>query len=98
MTGDRKLIKIWQPRYRDDKVLVLKSKVKRGPNYLTFTDDNRENLNGRVFRFLGERVFITCSLYVNPENPSQVCYEIPMAYLQEVEDVKGNTHENDKER
>ena len=89
MTGKRKIIKIWQPRYRDDRVLVHVSKVKRGDNYLTFTNDEKQGLNGRVFRFLGERVFSQCEIYTNPENPAQICYEIPMSFLQEVNDTLG---------
>ena len=59
--------KIWQPRYHDRKALVKKSWVKPGWNYITFTNDcglgeyPSLGMTGKTYRFLGERVFCTCS-------------------------------------
>ena len=48
------VIEIWQPRYKDKKVLIATHKVANGKNYLTFTKDNR--LKGIIFEFDGDEV------------------------------------------
>lgn len=76
------VIEIWQPRYKDNMVLVATYKVKSGYNYLRFT--KAKHLEGKLFRFHSTDI----NTNNVQRNGNAVVYVIPMEKLELVEDVE----------
>jgi hypothetical protein len=68
------MIKIWQPRWHDMKVLIAKYKVKFGENDIIFT--KTKSLKGK-YHMTGEEI-ITYPLETNGKIP---CYAVPLDKL-----------------
>lgn len=66
---------IWMPRYWDKKVLVDKSKVRNGKNYLYFVVDKKLP---DLYSYDGTKVKDECRLTTNGKI---YCYEIPLEWL-----------------
>lgn len=81
----KQVIEIWWPRYHDFMVLVAVDKVRVGVNYLTFTKDARRK--GILYSFDGDRVLTECTV---TSNGKIKCFEVPLSWLEEIEDRKMN--------
>ena len=71
----RKILEIWQPRYKDNVVLIAKFKVCKGENLITFT--KAKHLEGMVFS-VEEEAIRSCPLQSNGKID---CYAVPMELL-----------------
>ena len=71
------LIKIWEPRYRDDVVLIAVNKVKDN-NIIVFT--RAKYLKGKTFYILAEDIK-QCPIDTNGKI---ACYAVPMSLLKEM--------------
>lgn len=58
----KNIIEIWQPRYKDNKVLIAAYKIHKGTNYLKFT--KAKHLEGIIFEFDGDYA-LNCPLQKN---------------------------------
>lgn len=76
------MIEIWQPRYKDNTVLIATYKVNAGLNKIRFT--RARHLAGKIFSVMGADIFkcpkqsngrITC--YVVPMDMLTLCRELP---------------------
>ena len=73
------VIDIWQPRYKDNMVLIATYKVKHGYNFIRFTQ--AKHLEGKIFR-------VHSSEIVNRQqqkNGRGFVYVVPMDALELVE-------------
>lgn len=70
-------IEIWQPRYKDNTVLVAKKNVKNGSNVIIFT--KAKHLEGKAFLLTDEEI----SKFPVGTNGKIDCYIIPMEYVTE---------------
>jgi hypothetical protein len=68
------MIEIWQPRYKDRKVLIATYKV-GDTNTIVFT--KAKYLKGKVFKCSGE----TIRKYPKETNGTIECYAVPMSEL-----------------
>ena len=72
------MIEIWEPRYKDNVVLVACYKVTSGENKITFT--KAKHLRGMVFSIDGEDI----KCYPTTSNGKIKCYEVPMDALKRI--------------
>jgi len=70
--------KIWQPRYKDNKVLLSKKCLSEGWNMVEFTE--AKHLLGKKFKVHSDTVK-KCSVCTNGKI---LCYEVPMENLIEI--------------
>lgn len=77
----KRIIEIWQPRYKDNMCLVATTKIKKGENFIVFT--KAKHLEGKTFRVMGEDVIGKCAV---GSNGKISVYEIPMSRLELVEE------------
>ena len=71
------MIKIWNPRWHDRKVLIAKYKVKDGLNKIIFT--KARTLTDKIFTIEGQQIR-QCPLETNGKIP---CYAVPLEDLKE---------------
>lgn len=72
-------IEIWQPRYRDNTVLIAEYKVPNGDFNLIFT--KAKHLKDMVFKVNGTDIKNTCSIETNGKIP---CFVVPFDYLKNI--------------
>lgn len=77
-TTPLQLIEIWQPRYKDRKVLIAKYKV-RNMNKIVFT--KAKHLAGQAFYMSGEKI----QSYPIDSNGKIACYAVPLDDLEALE-------------
>ena len=78
-------IEIWQPRYKDNVVLVAKYKVKAGLNYIKFT--KAKHLAGMIFAINSTEVCRCPIENIEGKNGSyHSMYAIPFDWLHRIED------------
>lgn len=70
-------IEIWQPRYKDNKVLIAKYKI-GADNLITFT--KAKHLKGMRFRISGQDI----QKYPITDNGKIACYEVPFDVLEKI--------------
>lgn len=75
------MIQIWEPRWKDRRVLIAKYKVRSGLNEVVFT--KAKCLKGKKFGISGEEI---------KENPLETngtidCYAVPLDKLTEIGDA-----------
>ena len=69
------MIEIWQPRYKDNRVLIAAHKVEDGVNEIIFT--KAKHLEGVVFTIEGDEIR-SCPLESNGKID---CYSVPLSRL-----------------
>lgn len=85
------MIEIWEPRWKDRKVLVSVNKVKHGKNLLRFT---KCPTLPDVYSFDGDAVMEECNVTKIGKSYKINCYEIPMYMLRN--ETKENGRVRDK--
>lgn len=70
------LIEIWQPRYRDNMVLIATYKVHNGLNRIVFTRDKTKE--GKVYGVSGDDIR-SCPIESNGKID---CYAVPLSLLE----------------
>ena len=75
-------IEIWQPRYKDKKVLIAKYRVSSGTNKIVFT--RAKHLKGITFKIDGMEI----AKHPIESNGSIPCYAVPMDKLEKIEEEK----------
>lgn len=78
-------IEIWQPRYKDNKVLIATYKVKGGYNYIKFT--KAKHLQGKLFRVHSTDI-LDCPVQ---RNGNANVFVVPMSALELVESTAEET-------
>lgn len=79
------MIEIWQPRYKDNVVLVATYKVKPGLNYIKFT--KAKHLQGMIFAINSTEVCRCATEGIEGKNGAiHRMYAIPFDMLHRIED------------
>lgn len=72
------LIEIWQPRYKDRKVLIAKYKIVNGLNQIKFT--KAKHLDGHLYQMNGTDIV----KYPIEDNGKIACYAVPLDDLERI--------------